>query len=361
MTPRSKQHKSTSKPLHVGRCEDWPKLPGRSNGTAAPPDVPAAQSSAATAAEYIPPHKFEVLYFIGRYGGPHRAARNMPYGVTPSALSRKLCELERLTQLVLYERQTHQLTRPGNALFNLHKAMFEESPRLIKMLRQGMPDTITLGAAPVVQREYLPPILARLQGNFPHLQITCLEGSQRQIQGWLANKQIDLAVTIVEESLLADYEAIVLARLPLHLLVPAKSKLRSAAELWRRQPIAEKLIRFEDDNPISQYFCRGLERRGIQWPAYIRVTSTELVEAYVARNLGVGLALAMPGHHPACPGVRALPLKDFPRLPVGLVWRVKHSAPTRALLKELCRAAKQLMICPGIPRGFAHGAETSAD
>lgn len=288
-------------------------------------------------------HQLEIFYYVARHGGPTIAAQKMPYGIDPSTIRRQLRELERDTGLTLYARRTFTLTPAGENLFEALIPVFEKLPGAIEAWRSGLPDSVRLGAPAVVLREYLPPILATLQKKFPGMRMTCSEASQPQLETLLKQRIIDVAVMILGAELPGDYVTEPLARLPLVLLVPRKSKLRSATELWRQKEIVDTLICLPPDNPITQQFVAGLHRRHIEWPSVMEVNSLELVEAYSSKGLGLGVSLQLPTRKLAAAGVRALPLNDFPQVPVGLVWRRKANPTLEALITQLRHTAKQLM------------------
>lgn len=182
-------------------------------------------------------------------------------------------------------------------MFAFIKPMFADLPNLIPGWRKGLPDSVRLAASPVVLREYLPPVLAKLEKAFPGLELLCNEGTQTQIEAWLKEKTVDLAVTTLERHLPAGYERTLLVELPLILLVPRKSKLRSASDLWSRAQIEVKLVSLPAGNSLAECFRRGLKRHGVEWRLGLFVNSIELVETYVSRGFGIGLSVLMPGHN----------------------------------------------------------------
>ena len=295
-------------------------------------------------------HYLELFYYVGCHGGPARASVKMPYGIDPSAVSRQLCELERQMGVRLYERRPFKLTPVGERVFALIKPVMGDLPGLVEGWRKGLPDMVRLGGSPIVLREYLPPVLKLLKETYPGLHLTCNEGSQAQIESWLKEQLIDLAVILLEGKLPPEYESESLARLPLVVLVPVKSKLRSVTDLWRRREIHEPLVRLPQDHPVTQAFRKELKRRGLDWPGAMEANSPELVETYVKQGLGIGMSLAMPNRDLRGSGLRALPLADFPVVTVGMVWRRGPSEALASLTRELRRAAERLMKA----RGAAH-------
>lgn len=285
-------------------------------------------------------HYLELFYHVARHGGQSAASRNMGYGIQPCTISRQICELERVTGLSLYVREPFKLTAAGEKLFDFIKPLFDELPRLIQRLGQDVPELVRLGASAVVLRDYLPSVLPVVQRNFPQLRLTFNEGLQSQINRLLKENLIDLAVTLLHGTLPKGYLCEELLRLPLILLVPRTSRLRSATELWRQKPVAFRLISPGPDDAIHKYFTEGLEKRGVEWPTVIEVNAIGIVESCVKRGIGVGISVGLPGR--ALPaGLRALPLPDFPRVPVGMIWRSNPSPATEALMREFRREASQ--------------------
>lgn len=88
----------------------------------------------------------------------------------------------------------------------------------------------------------------------------------------------------------------------------------------------------------------GLKRRGVEWPLGMAVNSIELVETYASRGFGIGLSVAMPDHDLRPAALRALSLSDFPRVPVGLVWKSNPGAALKALIKGKRQASHVFRI-----------------
>jgi DNA-binding transcriptional LysR family regulator len=127
-----------------------------------------------------------------------------------------------------------------------------------------------------------------------------------------------------------------LVKLPLSLLVPKASRIRSAAELWERDTIDEPLVSMPPNEPIAAIFQEGLRKRRVDWEPSLIVNSFELIEIYAAKGFGIGLTAVIPGMKPP-PGLRLIPLPDFDPLPVGAIW-MGNQAPLVRTLVEAFRA-----------------------
>ena len=72
----------------------------------------------------------------------------------------------------------------------------------------------------------------------------------------------------------------------------------------------------------------------MEWFPRSEVTSTRLIEHYVANGYGVGATVATPGFK-APPGVRAISLAGFPPVVVGAAWPGKLSPIAQQFLAEV--------------------------
>jgi DNA-binding transcriptional LysR family regulator len=132
-----------------------------------------------------------------------------------------------------------------------------------------------------------------------------------------------------------------LIELPLVLLVHKESGFRSAAELWGRDKIEDPLICLPAAESICKKFQDELQKRGVDWFPAIEASSVDLIEAYVASGLGIGVSIAIPRKN-LSPAVRALPLDGFPPLLIGALWRGRKTSLIDSFLSEAQKRSKQL-------------------
>ncbi len=284
-------------------------------------------------------HYLELFYYLARHRGVSEAARQMPYGVQPSTISRQVAYLEEQVGSTLFERRPFALTPTGQQLYGFVREFFDQLPSMADSLRRGLPVTVRVGGAPVALREYLPPVFREVRATFPELHLVLKEGLPAQIAEWLARGAIDLAVTILEETVPEHYVTEPLVRLPFVLLVPARSSLRNVAAIWRRPKSAPVLVGPHHDDAISRAFRKGLAGRGVHWPVGLEVNSLELVETLVLNGFGLGLSVEVPGRKLRA-GLRALPFRDLPPLQVGMIWQLRPQPAVEALASALRKQAR---------------------
>ncbi|HYV27977.1 MAG TPA: LysR family transcriptional regulator [Candidatus Eisenbacteria bacterium] len=287
-------------------------------------------------------HFLELFYYVAKHGGISEAVRNMPYGIQQPAMSGQVIQLEEFLGVTLFHRRPFALTPAGQELYEFIKPFFDNLHPVADKLRGGVAQSIRIGASEIVLRDHLPGVLKGVRKSFPKLKVTLREGYQPQLESWLQNQELDLAVTLLDGKPPSGTHAIPLFKLPLVLLIEKNSKLKSAQELWERDKIEETLISLPTNESIYKCFQQGLSRLGVDWFTSIEVSTVDLVEAYVANGYGIGLSVAEPkAKHK--PELRVLPLEDFQPVTFGVLWQGKPTPIVQAFLTTIQQAAQALM------------------
>jgi DNA-binding transcriptional LysR family regulator len=254
----------------------------------------------------------------------------MPYGIQQPALSEQILQLETDLGTKLFERQPFRLKPVGRELYDAISPFFGHLDSVETRLRHSRRDWLRIGAAEVILRDYLPKVVAQLQRSSTELEVVLRSASRTQLIQWVNEGEIDLAIIAMCGSRPPGLAWRPIVELPVVLVVPAASPIRSAEWFWRQRRISERLICPPPTEGVGESFQRGLSQGGIEWPARIVTSTTELVAAYVASGHGIGVGLATPGL--ACDTrVRALPLSGFAPVSIGALWR----PPLRAVEKKL--------------------------
>ena len=288
-------------------------------------------------------HHLELFYYVAKNGGISEAVRHMPYGIQQPAMSSQIIQLEESLGLTLFQRRPFQLTAAGDQLYQFIKPFFDNLDAVEGKLRSGGKfQHLRVGAAEIILRDHLPAPLQNLKKKYPALKVTLRSGYLPQLESWLQKQEIDVAVTLLEGKLPSGLNAVPLVKLALGLLVAKASRLRSAEELWERDRIDDTLISLPANESIARNFQDGLARLGVDWFPSIEVSSLDVLEAYVSNGYGIGLTVIVPKSAPG-PGVRLLPLPEFPPITIGALWQGKPTPLTQAFLNELQARAKLLM------------------
>ena len=275
------------------------------------------------AAEYAPTpmnvHHLELFYYVAKHEGISAAVRHIPYGIQQPAVSGQMAALESNLGVRLFERSPFRLTAPGRKLFAQIETFFAGLDGLEGQLRDTDRPELRLAASELVLRLHISTVTQRLRARYPKLLLSLTPGYQAQFETWLRDGLIDLAIVPIEARPKGRQSLLRLARVPLVLLVPESSPLRSAADLWKQKKIREPLVSMPAASSVTRSFLRELRKLGVTWAQSVEVTSMEMVTTYVANGEGLGLNLAIP-EAIAHPEVRVLPLLGFTPMEIGLRW-----------------------------------------
>ena len=287
-------------------------------------------------------HHLELFYYVARHGGIMPAVHNIPYGIQQPAVSSQMAQLEEFLGAALFHRRPFALTPAGQELYAFIKPFFDNLDAVAEKIHGGVSQHLRIAASETVLREHLPAMLQELRKQFPKLKITLREGYHPEIVTWLQQREIDVSLGLIGSKPPASVHALPLFKLPLVLLVPKNSKLKSAQELWQRDPIGESLITIPSNEFISRTFQAGLAKLKVEWFSRIEVSSVELVQTYVASGYGIGVTVGVPKMK-LHPQVRVLPLEGFEPIQFGALWQGGQNPLLDAFLKIIQTASRRLI------------------
>ena len=287
-------------------------------------------------------HHLELFYYVARHGGIMPAVRNIPYGIQQPAVSAQVAQLEEFLGVTLFQRRPFALTPAGEKLYEFITPFFSNLDKVASELQGGQARHFRLGASTIVLRDHLPQLLQGVKKKFPGVKISLREGYAARLGELLAKDEVDMVITLVDRKPPAGFQSVVLLELPMILLVPETSKLKSAEELWQRDKINEPLICLPAQELLTKMFQAKLAELEAEWFPTIEASSTDLIETYVAGGLGLGLSVAVP-QKKLPENVRALPLKAFPPVLIGVLWRGKSTPLQDTFLDMARQRAKELV------------------
>ena len=279
-------------------------------------------------------HHLELFYYVARHEGISEAVRNIPYGIQQPAVSVQILQLEEDLGTKLFNRRPFQLTPAGAKLYTFIQPFFSNVEQMGEEIRGKAGQFIRFGAPNTALRTHCLALLKAMRKKIPNLRFTLHDAIEPELLGLLDQDDIDLAVTVLPPKLPVGTSAEPLLKLPLVLLVPEGHKLKSAADLWKRDKIEEPLISLPPIESIARNFQQGLARLGVEWLATIMVNSVDLIEIYVANGFGLGVTVHIPGVK-THPGLRRVTLDGFDPVVVGALWRGKPTPLIKAFVAEM--------------------------
>jgi DNA-binding transcriptional LysR family regulator len=285
-------------------------------------------------------HHLELFYYVARHGGIMPAVRNIPYGIQQPAVSSQIAQLEEFLGATLFRRRPFALTMEGEKLFQFIQPFFSNLDKIAGELQGGHERRLRVGASTIVLREHFPEVFQVALKKFAGLKLSLREGYPAHLLELLQRDEIDLAITLIKKKTPAGIHSLTLLELPIVLLVEKSSPIKSAEELWRRDKIDEPLICLPAVESPAREFQEELQKRGVDWFPSIEASSLDLMEAYVASGLGIGVSVAIPGKI-FTTNVRAVPLPGFAPVVIGALWRGRKTPLIDTVLNEAQRRAKR--------------------
>ncbi len=295
-------------------------------------------------------HHLELFYYVAKYEGITRAIRHLPYGIQQPALSSQLISLEDELGTKLFQRRPFALTPAGEELYTFITPFFGNLRAVGEKISGYETPRLRLGSTPTVIRDYFPFFLARVRESFPKLKLNVREIDPVQTEDLLRRQEVDIVVAFSDQKPPAGLHYVKLAKLNLEIIVPASAKFRSGLEAVRHGIQNESsLVSLPANTTPQRVFQKGLKKHQLSWLPEIEVNSLELIHAYVAAGFGLGLSVHIP--NAVLPEtVRALPLRNFPKLEAGLFWQGKLS-PVATLFAEQVRQHVEKLLVPGALKG----------
>ncbi|MCC2976734.1 LysR family transcriptional regulator [Sphingomonas sp. PL-96] len=144
-------------------------------------------------------HHLSHFIAVAAHGSLHRASASI--GIAQSALSRSLSELEASLGTVLLERGRRGtvLTAAGERFLVRARVIQEELRRSREEAGQhdgGHDGHVTVAMSPTAQMLILPAVMRRFRRNWPHVQVTVLDGLAEAFEASLLDGTVDFYVGI---------------------------------------------------------------------------------------------------------------------------------------------------------------------
>jgi DNA-binding transcriptional LysR family regulator len=284
-------------------------------------------------------HHLELFYYVAKHRGISAAVRHIPYGIQQPAVSGQMGKLEEDVGAKLFERAPFRLTPAGEQLFAHVRPFFATLGPLAAELRAVAQPELRIGGSELVLRDYVPAVMRRVRARYPRVRLSLHSGHQAQVEEWLRQDVIDLAITSANAKAPGRLHQLSLVLIPLVLLVHRTAPWKDAAELWATKRMAEPLVGQPAATSVMQGFQRDLKRRRVVWPQAVEATSVELVMRYVANGEGFGVVNRVALASVKNRAVRALPLDDFAPMRMAVLWRGEATPLVRAAVEEVQRHA----------------------
>lgn len=288
----------------------------------------------------------QIRYFVAVAESGKITAAAASVGISPSAITEALKELESITgsRLVERHRKGVKLTYDGYRFLqhsrNILAAVLNATYALAQT-HTSFSGQLTVAASITVSGYFLPTPLARFQRMFPNIRVRLQEHSRRIIERKLINGQLDLAVMLVSN--LRNRAEIVdetLVRSRRRLWMSANHPLLEAEKITLADVAKEPYVQLMIDE--AQYTHQSFwVAHGLKPQVIFQTESIEAVRSIVSTGTGITILSDMVYRPWSLEGERIESREiadDIPSMDVGLAWR--RSAEPNQLARafiDFCR------------------------
>lgn len=178
-------------------------------------------------------HKWRAFVAIGELGSLTRAALFLDSN--QSLLSRQLNALERECGSRLFNRTGRgmELSETGALLFPQVRSLLSDAQRLENDIRGAASEPsgrVTLGSLPSIGMPLVGRLFGRMRTELPAMRLKVLEGSSGQVEEWLADARVDIAILYRYGPTLPELEQS-LAVVDSYLIGPPGDRLTAAPQI----------------------------------------------------------------------------------------------------------------------------------
>ena len=259
-------------------------------------------------------------------------------GVTQSAASRSIRELEELLELRLFDRTTRQvtLTDTGRALLPRIASLVDELEVALRFGHQvstAESGAVSIASSSSVVASVLPALLASCRASYPNIALTLHDAPQGRVLELVRAGDADMGVLIGPSSdphSLGDLSAETLFSDNFCAIVPARHPLASHATVRWRDLSGAGLFLLDDDAGSFDVIARALDEHGASNLRLQRLTQAASVMQMVAAGLGIGIQPMRAGPASAQTPVQPVPLWPSVTRTVMLVKRRNRTLSARA-------------------------------
>jgi DNA-binding transcriptional LysR family regulator len=284
---------------------------------------------------------------VAKCGGIAAARKELGLTISCSAISQQITKLEQEVKTQLCERDPFRLfaegerivSRWGPVLADFDASLQQRFAEQFPLLRIGGSRAFTHGHWPEIRR--------KMRAMEPRITFEETNGSEEQLWEYVERGRIDLAVLPTQRPIAPPYRKQTLLLVPMVLLGAADGEITSGAQLWALREITVPLILPLGSTTLVRTFREKLQALGVEWPCLQSSPLSDHGEM-VARGEGIALSL-LDSHLIEHPGVRVLPLKNFPPIEIGVMWRAPASPVLKRAIGLLKERARQLRPPVAIP------------
>jgi DNA-binding transcriptional LysR family regulator len=255
-------------------------------------------------------HQLRLFVTLARHRSFTRAGDE--FGITQSAVSRSIRELEDEIALRLFDRTTRQvaLTDTGRRLLARIAPLVEELEATLRPPDAAEPGVVNLASSCGLTASVLPSMLASCRAQLPQTSVVVIDRPQSAVLQLVRSGEADLAVVIAP----GDLDELIAEPLfddGLAAAVSPSHRLSGAEWIDWTQLRGQPLLLLDDDTGSLAAIEAALAKHAVTGAVRQRFAQSAAVISMAQAGLGIGI---LPMHAHVSSSVRLIPLSpDAPR------------------------------------------------
>lgn len=213
--------------------------------------------------------------------------------VPQSVVSRQIAQLETEAGSRLFRRTGRGvvLTEFGEMVYPRIVALIREAEQLSDDMhtRSGQPmGDVRFGMLPSTVPLLAGPVCSEIRRQWPQVRIHLTEGSSAQLEEWLGQGRLDLALLLREEDTAHPHESL-LVRLPLDLVVPAEHPIAKRKSISFEEVSGLPLVLPGEPHPLRARLAVLAREKGLSLTQALEADSIRLQHEIVASGGGFAI------------------------------------------------------------------------
>ncbi|WP_321792829.1 LysR family transcriptional regulator [Caballeronia sp. J97] len=235
-------------------------------------------------------HQLRLFVTLARHRSFTRAGDE--FGITQSAVSRSIRELEDEIALRLFDRTTRQvaLTETGRKLLARIAPLVEELEATLRPRAQegGEPGVVNLASSCGLTASVLPAMLASCRERLPDITVVVMDRPQNAVLQLVRSGEAELGVVIAPDNL-DELAAEHIFTDGLAAVVGGQHRLSAAARIDWRELRGTPLLLLDDDTGSLGVIETELARYGVSGAVRQKLTQPSAVARMAEAGLGLGI------------------------------------------------------------------------
>jgi len=286
--------------------------------------------------------KWHLFAKVAELGSLSRASAALD--IPPSVVSRHIAQLETESGSRLFRRTGRGvvLTELGERIYPRVKALIREAEQLADDIRtsRGVPmGEVRIGLLPSTVALLAGPLFAQTRQCFPEVQLHITEGSSAQLEEWLNEGRLDLALLLREDPTACPDEP-VLTTLPLLLIVPLGHGLAGHPSISLREVLAMPLVLPSHPHPLRARLETLARQHNTTLTVAAEADSIHLQHEIVAHGGGQAITAGQLSA-PERQRLSTLLIVE-PMLPRAVVLSTTRHRPSTQALREVSRLVQDM-------------------